>query len=118
LRVLFPGDTPEQQYLRRLGMEMLARPTGVTGDNTPYSCNYGAVNSSIADSYRVATGRLPSELLEAPTMGRYFVKRSYRRSGYILTFSAPVLEFLLGLTNTAPSRCTSAELQALYMHVN
>jgi hypothetical protein len=111
LRVLFPGNTPEHQYLRRLGMEMLARPTGVTGDHTPYSCDYGAVNGSCAaDSYKVATGRPPSGLLEIPAMGRYFVKRSHRRSGNILTFSAPVLEYLLGLTNTAPSKCTSADL--------
>jgi hypothetical protein len=101
---LFPGDTPEHKYLRTLGQELLGRPNGCTGDNTPYSIDYGEVNAKGALAYKQATGQKPTELLETPAVSRYFLKKGHRKNGFILAFSAPVLEYLLGLADVTPSK--------------
>jgi hypothetical protein len=81
----------------------MSRTSGVAGDNTPYSVDFGLVNrSTAADVYKKAAGQKPSELLKDPTSGRYFVKRTHKTNGHILSFATPVLEYLLGHTHVQP----------------
>jgi hypothetical protein len=61
------------------------------------------VNAKGGLAYKQATGQKPAELLEMPAVSRYFLKRGHRKNGCILTFTAPVLEYLLGLTDALPS---------------
>jgi hypothetical protein len=83
---------------------MLSRPEGVSGDNTPFSIDYGMVNSSsAADAYKQATkGQLPAALLQGSKCRKYFTKKEHQRSGNILTFAPGVLDYLLGHTNAMP----------------
>jgi hypothetical protein len=107
--VLFPGDTPAHEYLRSLGAEILGRPDGVPGDNTPFSIDYIFVNGpQAATAYHAATGgQLPSDLLQDPRYwGCFTIKRSPHTSGDIVMFSPHVLDFLLGCTDVPPGKAS------------
>jgi hypothetical protein len=103
---MFPGNTPQHQFLRSLADAMLGRPEGVAGDHTPYSVDYGAVNSdagekgSAARAYKAATNQLPSVLVHR--YSGHFVKMAHRRIGNILAFTPQALSYLLGQTNEPP----------------
>jgi hypothetical protein len=101
---LFPEQTPEHRFLRSLGEVMLGRPQGVPCIGTPFSIDYGQVNNSPASAvYKQATGQSPSELLQDPRYQGYFIKTKTPRT-QILSFAPGVLDYLLGRTDTLPSR--------------
>jgi hypothetical protein len=114
LQALFPGSSPEHQFLLSLCDEILGRPDGVPGDNTPFCIDHALMDGSqAAAAYKhVTAGQLPSQLLEDPRYQAYFTKRAHKQGGSVITLSPHVFCYVLGQTDEQPGtpahRCEDA----------